>query len=603
MGTHTEWLALSKPTVNGPETANAWGVDLNGNFDTIDEWLGPLPERMDILEDTVDDLIGLGGGPVGPPGPQGPQGDPGPVGSQGPPGATGPAGTPGTPGVAGPTGPQGPKGDPGATGAQGPAGTTGATGPQGVKGDPGTPGADGPQGPQGPTGATGPQGPAGSGGTPAGSTTQLQYNNAGAFGGATNLTWASGTSVLALTGQLTIALGNATSIVAGGAIEAANFKCTGANAVFSPTISGNVVLRPNGPASTTAQVQITTTNVIMNTPVVLPADPTTALQAATKQYVDTKDALSVLKAGDTMSGALTIDMASLAALNLNSPIGANGGIVRFRKNNVNDWAILDAPDGSLKFNRYDSTGNNLETAISLGGGQTLGSGTIAFDGAITCADPVTLSADPTVPLHAATKQYVDTKVAPPPSDNSEYVYYNGVWRKKEQSFDISGVNTKDIPVPTGAKMVQIIGSVYPGGGTNFVGMRVSSDGTTFPATATSYYNSALMHHTGSNGFGTITPTAATAMSLTAQGDVVALSHQFTTELQLTRPTTAQNFMGKTLARFGDSAAASVYRTFIWTNYVDLAATASLTLTALRLINMPSTVNFAAGSYVTVRWFY
>src|SRR6185436_2281081 len=143
MGTHTEWLALSKPTVNGPETANAWGVDLNGNFDTIDEWLGPLPERMDILEDTVDDLIGLGGGPVGPPGPQGPQGDPGPVGSQGPPGATGPAGTPGTPGVAGPTGPQGPKGDPGATGAQGPAGTTGATGPQGVKGDPGTPGADG----------------------------------------------------------------------------------------------------------------------------------------------------------------------------------------------------------------------------------------------------------------------------------------------------------------------------------------------------------------------------------------------------------------------------------------------------------------------------
>ena len=46
----------------------------------------------------------------------------------------------------GPAGPQGPKGDTGATGAQGPQGETGPQGPAGPKGD---------------TGETGPQGPAG----------------------------------------------------------------------------------------------------------------------------------------------------------------------------------------------------------------------------------------------------------------------------------------------------------------------------------------------------------------------------------------------------------------------------------------------------------
>ena len=46
----------------------------------------------------------------------------------------------------GPQGPQGPKGDTGATGAQGPQGETGPQGPAGPKGD---------------TGETGPQGPAG----------------------------------------------------------------------------------------------------------------------------------------------------------------------------------------------------------------------------------------------------------------------------------------------------------------------------------------------------------------------------------------------------------------------------------------------------------
>jgi hypothetical protein len=128
MSIHTPTLDLVKPTVNGPETSNNWGVDLNANFDKIDEWAGSL-------------IAGDLDGPPGPPGPQGP------------------AGVPGAPGAPGATGPQGPKGDPG---AQGSTGTTGSTGPQGP---PGTPGATGPQGPAGTTGAQGPVGPTGPAGT------------------------------------------------------------------------------------------------------------------------------------------------------------------------------------------------------------------------------------------------------------------------------------------------------------------------------------------------------------------------------------------------------------------------------------------------------
>jgi Collagen triple helix repeat (20 copies)/Chaperone of endosialidase len=79
-------------------------------------------------------------------------GIPGPVGPQGPQGVIGPVGPPGPTGA---TGSQGPKGDTGATGStgpQGPIGETGAQGPQGVKGDTGATGATGPQGPQGPQG-------------------------------------------------------------------------------------------------------------------------------------------------------------------------------------------------------------------------------------------------------------------------------------------------------------------------------------------------------------------------------------------------------------------------------------------------------------------
>lgn len=123
-------------------------------------------------------------------------------------------------------------------------------------------------------------------GAPGGANTQVQYNNSGAFGGSANLVWNNATSLMTLTGQLAINLGNAMSIVAAGAITANNYVCASTIANLAPASAGAVLLRPNGPSNATAQLAVFTTGVTATTPITLPADPTAALQAATKQYVD-----------------------------------------------------------------------------------------------------------------------------------------------------------------------------------------------------------------------------------------------------------------------------------------------------------------------------
>jgi hypothetical protein len=90
-------------------------------------------------------------------------------------------------------------------------------------------------------------------------------------------------------------------------------------------------------------------------PLTLAADPSTALQAATKEYVDTR----VLRAGDTLTGSLTL------AGDPSAPLQA-------------------------------ATKEYVDTRV-LRAGDTL-------------TGPLTLASDPTVPLQAATKEYVDTRV-------------------------------------------------------------------------------------------------------------------------------------------------------------------------------------------------
>jgi hypothetical protein len=206
--------------------SNNYQVSIQGD-DTQIYWIGakayttipttvstPLPDGVRITDTT---------GASGASGPTGPLIPPGPITYTGATGATGPQGDPGGPsGPTGPSGPSGPHGSTGPSGVIGPVGITGATGPlglsgpKGATGSPGTPGATGPKGATGAPGpattigATGATGPGA--GSPGGSTTDIQFNNAGAFGGDPNLTWTTGASGSGIVNKNRLMIGSHASL-------------------------------------------------------------------------------------------------------------------------------------------------------------------------------------------------------------------------------------------------------------------------------------------------------------------------------------------------------------------------------------------------------
>jgi len=175
----------------------------------------------------------------------------------------------------------------------------------------------------------------------------------------------------------------------------------------------------------------------MTGPIVLPANPTTPLQAATKQYsdsgdtalqtqvtslqgtvttlnanpvtltyVDTKDALKVNKAGDTMTGQLVLPGAPTLVTHAVTK-GYVDTLVTTHTANValhltpTQNTLLDAVTvTSTEINTLAGATSNVQaqinTKLSLAGG--------------TMTGPITLASDPIAPLDAATKQYIDMQI-------------------------------------------------------------------------------------------------------------------------------------------------------------------------------------------------
>jgi hypothetical protein len=115
----------------------------------------------------------------------------------------------------------------------------------------------------------------------------------------------------------------------------------------------------------------------------LAADPAVATGAATKRYVDTKDALALPLAGGTLTGPL------LLAANPTAPLGAA------TKQYVDAHASGGIPEAPTDGKFYGRGGivPDWNAVLSIAGG--------------TLNGPLTLAGDPANPLHAATKQYVD----------------------------------------------------------------------------------------------------------------------------------------------------------------------------------------------------
>ena len=280
----------------------------------------------------------------------------------------GPKGDPGTPGA---TGARGPTGSQGPAGAQGPIGPIG---PQGVPGAPSTvPGPIGPPGPQGAEGVQGPVGPIGAQG----------YPGTGAY----------------VTGPgLTIDLGTypATMDVA---------------TPYLPLYGG-----------------------VMSGVLVLAGPPLNPLEAATKAYVDTAVAAGASYlpiSGGTLTGALVLPPGTVTATSLNfgtpgTGIWTSAGAtqINFAAGGLNRVAIssasincavpIIAPLGtvaapSLTFVGDTTSGffRKVAGSVSISATNSEVMNWAAASKTTTAYGPLLLAANPSAPLEATAKQYVD----------------------------------------------------------------------------------------------------------------------------------------------------------------------------------------------------
>jgi hypothetical protein len=139
---------------------------------------------------------------------------------------------------------------------------------------------------------------------------------------------------------------------------------------------------------------------ILTGPLTLAADPGSALQAATKGYVDANVAKALPTTGGVMTGVLALAADPVAASQaatkhyVDSQVGTSlpltGGTMRGLLTLATD------PVTSLQAATKQYVDAHTVAALPLAGGTMTGS--------------LTLSADPVTPLQAATKDYVDTQI-------------------------------------------------------------------------------------------------------------------------------------------------------------------------------------------------
>ncbi|WP_166922320.1 hypothetical protein [Flavobacterium poyangense] len=137
-------------------------------------------------------------------------------------------------------------------------------------------------------------------------------------------------------------------------------------------------------------------NTTMTGLLTLSADPTTNLGAATKQYVDTKISSSVPDATTTAKGIVQLagDLGGTAA----SPT-------------VKVASESEAGKVQLATATETTTGTSNTKAVHPAGLKVELDKKVSVSGNTTMTGLLTLSADPTTNLGAATKQYVDTKIS------------------------------------------------------------------------------------------------------------------------------------------------------------------------------------------------
>ena len=141
------------------------------------------------------------------------------------------------------------------------------------------------------------------------------------------------------------------------------------------------------------KVLINSTGITMpaSTAITLAADPTAAMQAVTKQYVDTNNGLYLPLAGGTLTGGLAFQTPVASAVDdLSKQISLSAGGYGF---SITGGRLNLVAPGTIVF--YVAGADRV----------------VFYAGQIASTVPIVLPADPTANLHAVTKQYVDANDA------------------------------------------------------------------------------------------------------------------------------------------------------------------------------------------------
>jgi hypothetical protein len=261
----------------------------------------------------------------------------------------------------------------------------------------------------------------GGGGTPGGVNANVQFNDAGAFGGASDFLYNSGTgqvSLLSLNVNSKIilnAVGSAAFASGGMIIDStgnvvvglANVHTDG-SAAFA---NASTVLAADGAVSflygatafnSDGSVDFSGSLDMGSHPIHSVTDPALPQDAATKAYADaiasaaaSAIALKVSKSGDTMTGALN--------MNGNTFINPNGSIAMLNAF-IDADGSADFANGAILFNA-DSSASFVFNAVTFNA-----DGTVDFTNVLDMgSNKITSVSNPTLPQDAATKAYADTK--------------------------------------------------------------------------------------------------------------------------------------------------------------------------------------------------
>jgi len=161
---------------------------------------------------------------------------------------------------------------------------------------------------------------------------------------------------------------------------------------------------------------------------VLSGDPTVPLHAATKQYVDTGLGLKsdtthihpyVNTSGDTMTGLLVLSADPTTPLQAATKQYVDTGL-GLKSDTTHNHDLV-----------YANITHNHDAAYVNTAGDTM-------------TGPLTLSADPTVPLHAASKQYVDAGLAAIPQGGGGFIFQIGESSEHMHYATLTEAQAKDL---------------------------------------------------------------------------------------------------------------------------------------------------------------